>query len=124
MPGKDRPRDFFRKSFSRSKSPSGNARAGEELANLRAIKSLFGGRIHQSVENIRRHIKKLIHATVFKFDFESFRMLLVTNLCNFLGGNWDPTHFLEALSGERRFHQTASGLAILSLPLCCRVYGL
>src|ERR1700731_4148851 len=96
MPGKDRPRDFSRKSFSRSKSPSGNARAGEALANLRAIKSLFGGGMLQSLEDIRRHIKKLLPATVFKFDFESFRMLLVTNLCNFLGGNWDPMHFLEA----------------------------
>src|ERR1700674_1164803 len=96
MPGKDRPRGRSRESSSRTKSPSRNARAGEALANFRAIKSLFGGRIHQSIEDICRHIKKLVHATVFKFDFESFRMLLVSNLCNFLGGNGDPMHFFRA----------------------------
>ena len=95
MPGKDRLRDLSRKSSSRTKSLSPNARAGEAFADFRVIIPLFGGRIHQSIEDIRRHIKKLIHASVFKFDLESFRMLLVSNLCDFLGGNWDPMHFLE-----------------------------
>src|SRR5712691_3731118 len=78
MPGKDRPRDLSRKS-SRTKSLSRNARAGEALADFRVIIRLFGGSIHQSIEDIRRHIKKLIHPTALKFDLESFRMLLVSN---------------------------------------------
>src|SRR6266513_2551298 len=95
MPGKDRPRDLSRKSSSRTKWPSRNARVGEVLTHFRVIITLFGGRIHQSIEDIHSHIKKLIHPTALKFDLESFRMLLVSNLCNSLGGNWDPMHFLE-----------------------------
>src|SRR2546429_690110 len=95
MPGKDRPRDLSRKSSSRTKWLSRNARVGEALADFRVIIPLFGGSIHQSIEVILRHIKKLIHPTALKFDLESFRMLLVSNLGNSLGGNWDPMHFLE-----------------------------
>src|SRR5882762_9727816 len=119
LPGKDRPRNLSRKSSSRTRSLSRNARAGEALADFRVIIPLFGGRIHQSIEDIRRHIKKLIHPTVLKFDFESFRMLLVSNLCDFLGGNWDPTHFWSPLSGKRRFRQLAR-----DSPSCRRLGGI
>ncbi len=83
MPRKDRTRVLSRESSSGTKSPSRHARAGEALAYLRVIISLFGGGAHEFVKHLQGHIEKLIDPALHKLDFENLRIFLIAYLGDF-----------------------------------------
>jgi len=64
------------------------------------IVSLFGRGAHEFIENIGRHVEKLIHPAFYELDLERLRIFLVTNLGDFLRGNREPIDCREPLSGE------------------------